>query len=286
MARNSSFCPGVGRALRITEETLARNGRTFSLGPLIHNPAAVERLRAKGLVTMDPDHVENREIDGAFVIIRSHGIDTITEERLTALGAIVVDATCPTVKRAQEAARKLAEEDREVLVIGKAEHPEVRSIVGRTGSPVTVVENREDAVRWVESREGKAQAVGIVCQTTIPRELLESVIEVLEGSVPELVVRDTLCEAVMRRRQEAIKLSGTVDLMIVVGGGNSSNTARLAEGCAATGVKTKLIENAGEIEPGWLDGVRTVGITGGASTPRWQLDETVTRLNELSRGLP
>ncbi len=280
---DSSFCPGVERAFRITEETMSGQANvTYSLGPLIHNPAVVSRLAALGLKTIDLDSAELPDLEGAQVLIRSHGIDTESERRLQELGAVLVDATCPTVKRAQRAAARFVEEGRTVLVLGSASHPEVRSIVGRAPGPVTVLESPGDASRWVEEKGASAGRVGVVCQTTIARDLRDSVLAVLEGSVRDLEVGDTICEAVLKRREEATELAGRVDVMIVVGGRNSSNTTRLAEICHETGVPTHLIENPSELDPGWFESARLVGVTGGASTPAWLIKETVGRLEEIS----
>jgi (E)-4-hydroxy-3-methyl-but-2-enyl pyrophosphate reductase len=280
---DSSFCPGVDRAFRITEKTLfGKGGRTFSVGPLIHNPEVISRLRMLGLEVIDPDQGDLPDLEGLHVIIRSHGIDTSTEERLEALGAVLVDATCPTVKHAQEAARELLESGHTVLVLGSARHPEVRSIVGRAGGEVTVLQNADEAARWAAERAGDTGPIGIVCQTTISRDMLDSVLKVLEPVFEHITVMDTICDSVARRQDEARELAGRVDLMLVVGGRNSSNTAQLALACEATGVSTHLIETASEIKPEWLDGVASVGITGGASTPDWLIQETIERLRELT----
>jgi small subunit ribosomal protein S1/4-hydroxy-3-methylbut-2-en-1-yl diphosphate reductase len=285
VTRDSSFCPGVDRAFRITEETLfGQRGQAYSLGPLIHNPEAVSRLAVLGLEALDIDSDDLPDLREAAVIVRSHGIDIATEKKLEGLGAVVVDATCPTVKHAQEAARELVEAGCTVVVLGSETHPEVRSIVGRCGGEVTVLQRAEDAVLWASENSDRLGRVGIVCQTTVSRDLLDSVVAVLKDRVGELVVKDTICESVIRRRAEAVELAGRVDLMLVVGGRNSSNTARLAEKCSKTGVTTRLIEDSSEIRGEWLEGIESVGVTGGASTPEWQIVETVARLRELETG--
>jgi (E)-4-hydroxy-3-methyl-but-2-enyl pyrophosphate reductase len=285
VTRESSFCPGVDRAIRITEETLfGQKGKTYSLGPLIHNPEAVSRLAVLGLTALDVDGEGLPDLKGSSVIVRSHGIDAETEKRLEALGAVVVDATCPTVKHAQEAARELMEAGYTVVVLGSPNHPEVISIIGKVGGPVTVLDSVEDATCWIgEQRAEDISRVGIVCQTTIPLELLESVADLLKEQAGELEIKNTICESVIRRRNEAMDLAQRVDLMLVVGGRNSSNTARLAESCAETGVTTRLIEDPSEILPEWLEGVGSVGVTGGASTPDWQIVAAVARLRELEK---
>jgi len=282
VTRDSSFCPGVDRAFQITEKMLfGKSARCFSFGPLIHNPEVVKRLEMLGLTVIDPDSDQLPELVGLYVVIRSHGIDTATEKKLESLGAILVDATCPTVKRAQEAARDLLESGHTVLVLGAAEHPEVRSIVGRAGAPVSVIQSAEEALLWAGENKGNTRPVGVVCQTTIARELLDAVLEVLRPDF-EVSVQDTICESVSRRQNEAGELAGRVDVMIVAGGRNSSNTAHLAARCEEAGVPTHLIEDSSEIVPEWIEGAEKVGVTGGASTPDWLIQETVERLQDLA----
>lgn len=278
-----SFCPGVDRAIKLTEQTLSEEGGpVYSAGPLIHNPQVVAELAGRGLEALDEERSESTDLTGARVVVRSHGIDIATERRLEGCGAVLVDATCPTVKRAQQAARELVEQGHAVLVVGSPEHPEVRSIVGRAGAPVAVVEDAAGARRWLEEDGKSAGKVGVVCQTTISRELQDEVVDVLRAALPEVEVRDTLCESVARRRREAVALAGRVDLMLVVGGRTSSNTAKLAGTCSAAGVPTHHIEDPSEIDTQWLDGVESVGIAGGSSTPGWLIEDTVRHLRELS----
>ena len=285
VSQEASFCPGVDRAFRITGETLfGSTSPVYSIGPLIHNPEVVGRLHLFGLEVIEPDLSNLPKVEGLRVIIRSHGIDTRTEETLKKRGAVLIDATCPTVKRAQDAAAGLARGGRQVIVVGSASHPEVMSIVGRAGAPVTVLENVEDARRWLAGPGLAAGKVGVVCQTTVPRGLFDEVTRLLESELPDVEVRDTICESVARRQAEALAIAGHVDVMLVVGGRNSSNTTQLASACAAAGAPTRHIEHPREIEPAWLEGVSSVGVAGGASTPNWLIDETVERLQELGGG--
>ncbi|MBU1672371.1 MAG: 4-hydroxy-3-methylbut-2-enyl diphosphate reductase [Actinobacteria bacterium] len=277
----SSFCPGVARAVKTTEKELEKGGRPiYSCGPLIHNPAVVEVLSEHGLEILDESH--EGELSGATVIIRSHGIDSATEERLSRLGARLVDATCPTVKRAQDAARRLLEENRAVVVVGSSDHPEVRAIAGRAGGPVAVVADAAAAREWAGTLGKPAPPVGVIAQTTVARDAFRSVVEALGEAVGDVKAVDTLCTAVEQRQEEAVDLAGRVDLLLVVGGRNSSNTRTLAHCCESAGAETHLIEDPGEIELSWLAGVGSVGVTGGASTPDWLIERTVERLVELS----
>jgi len=282
VTRDSSFCPGVDRAFKITEQMLfGGKARCYSIGPLIHNPEVVKRLSMLGLEVIDPDSEHLPDLAGMNVVIRSHGIDTAVEQKLKSLGAVLVDATCPTVKRAQEAASMLVELGYRPLIIGAASHPEVRSIVGRAGGPVTVIDSVEGAKRWAEEHQGQDIKIGIVCQTTISRDLLEAELAVLEPEFKDITVMNTICESVARPQKEACELARRVDMMIVAGGRNSSNTAHLADKCGQECSATHLIEDPSEIHGDWLEGVSSVGVTGGASTPDWLIQETVERLFEL-----
>lgn len=284
VARDSSFCPGVDRAMRKTEKKLARKkGPVYSFGPLIHNPQVVSGLRRAGLEALEPES-EYPDLRGVPVIIRSHGIDIETERSLKEHGAKLVDATCNTVKRAQRAAQELADTGFRVAVLGSPHHPEVRSIIGRAGADVTVISNIEEAGRFAEEAVRKPGPVGVVCQTTISHNLLDSVVSLLHSRGIVVEVRDTICKWVARRQEDAAELSKRVDLMLVVGGRNSSNTAQLAAICSAAGVSTHHIEDPSEIMPEWLEVVASVGITGGASTPDWLIERTVERLNEMRVG--
>jgi len=282
VATGSTFCPGATRALGIARESLSQgNGRVYSFGALIHNGPEVARLAALGLEVIDPEGGRLPELDGVQVILRAHGIDSRTEEMLRSLGAIIVDTTCPTVKEAQDAVISLRESGCEVLLLGSPSHPEVKAIVGRAGGEVTVIEGVDGLDEWIDGRETMPDRVGVACQTTLRQDFFDSVVDTLRPLVGELEIRDTLCPHVLRRRKEALGLCAGADLMIVVGGGNSSNTANLAGICEKAGVKTYRVESAGEIMPEWVAGASMVGVTGGASTPDWSMSEVIDRLRDL-----
>ncbi len=287
VARNSTFCPGVQRAIKIVEAELSGSKKIiYTAGPIIHNPEVVKRLEFLGLRLLDPNKDQIPELHGATVIIRSHGIDLATEEKLKKGGAIVIDATCPNVKRAQEAAKALEDRGYHVIVVGSAKHPEVISIVGRLSRKATVIENPVQARKWICDNQELSKRVGIISQTTIPQDLFQSVVEAFREHQIELAVRDTRCESVSRRQNEALEMCKRVDLMIVIGGRNSSNTAKLAELCKDTGVETIHVEDPKEIERKTIAGFRRIGIIGGASTPDWQIEEGVKRIRSLAARQP
>ncbi len=280
LARSAGFCFGVKRAMSIADETAAggEKGGTVpiaSLGPLIHNPQAVEELEKKGV------HVVGTVDDIACgkVIVRSHGITRTEHEALVAKGVTIIDATCPFVNKAQEHARSLSRQGYAVIVVGDANHPEVKSIVSyiEPGTPIitTLQEIRE------KTRIRKA---GIVAQTTQSYDnLMQFVGEALK-KFPEVRVYNTICNATTLRQRESTALAGTVEVMIVLGGYNSANTRRLAEICREINPKTRHIETADELPRELVDGVETVGVTAGASTPQWIVDALVARIRDVWRG--
>lgn len=280
LARSAGFCFGVKRAMSIADETAAGRGKgetgpIASLGPLIHNPQAVEELEKKGI------HVVGAVDDVACgkVIVRSHGITRTEQEALVERGVEIVDATCPFVNKAQEHARALSRQGYAVIVVGDANHPEVKSIVSyiEPGIPIlTTVKEIRDATR--------IRKAGIVAQTTQSFDnLMEFVGEALR-KFAEVRVYNTICNATILRQRESTALAGTVEVMVVLGGYNSANTRRLAEICRAINPNTIHIETAAELPAGLVEEVETVGVTAGASTPQWIIDALVERIRDTWRG--
>jgi 4-hydroxy-3-methylbut-2-enyl diphosphate reductase len=271
LGESAGFCFGVKRATHMAfAATEQHQGeRICSLGPIIHSPQLVKRLEEQGVEVVR----RVADISGGVVIIRSHGVtaeemDEIYDRRLA-----VVDATCPFVKKAQEYAGLLSEQGYTLVLVGEREHPEVRGIVSyaRNGE-VYVVSGRREAEE-VPARK----RIGVVAQTTQSYANLREVIDVCLGKSQELRVYNTICDATSVRQNEARAIAGQVDLMLVIGGFNSANTTRLAQICRDLQPNTHHIETADEIEPGWIAGVTSVGITAGASTPQWIIDEVVEK---------
>ncbi|MBN1289564.1 MAG: 4-hydroxy-3-methylbut-2-enyl diphosphate reductase [Actinobacteria bacterium] len=287
VARDSCFCPGVRRAFQMTIEMLLGHEKSgaYSVGPLIHNRIVVSMLEEMGLVVIDPQSGDLPPMEGVPTVIRSHGIDYETEELLRSTGAKLYDATCPKVKRVQNEAAQLAADGYMVIVAGSPEHPEVQSIVGRTEGDVFVINNIERAREWVSEMTDRGRAgdkVGIVCQTTRSKEFLEAVAREIRKAFSSVVVKDTTCESVSQRLVDTLSLARLVDVMIVVGGRNSSNTSHLVSICVDAGVRTYWIEDASEIKTEWLIDISSVGVTGGASTPDWIIDEVAYTLNSIA----
>ncbi len=273
LAKSAGFCFGVRRATQMAFEAAAAHEHICSLGPVIHSPQVVKGLAEQGVQVVS--NVD--DIPPGSVIIRSHGvtsdeIDRIHEKQLT-----IVDATCPFVKKAQEYAARLSEEDYTVVIVGEMEHPEVQGIVSYAGEAVVhVVADAKQAARLPRMRK-----VGIVAQTTQLYENLKSIMDVCLAKSQELRIYNTICDATSVRQNEAREIAATVDLMFVIGGHASANTSRLAGICREIQEQTWHIETTEEIDPSWFAGVTKVGVTAGASTPRWLIDEVVARIAEL-----
>lgn len=280
----AGFCFGVKRAIELALKARAENtGPFFTLGPLIHNPQVVDFLAGKGIQVIE-DLAAAKE---GTLIIRSHGVEPEVLAAAQELGLKVVDATCPFVRRAQRLAKDLTEEGYTVVVVGDKNHPEVSGIVGWTGGKAQVVENPEEAARLPEHPR-----LGVIAQTTQPLSNFEAVVKVLKsrdrvagevgnGHGAEVKVFETICHAVAERQQAALELARRVEVMVVVGGYESANTQKLTRICLQTGTPTYHIETADQLKPEWFAGVRAAGLTAGASTPDWIIEEVERRMNEL-----
>lgn len=272
MAANCGFCPGVRNAISTAEKTLAgAHGReaVYSLGPIIHNKDEVDRLAEAGLRTVDS--VE--QIDAGTVLIRSHGVAPSQLERLKSRGLHIVDATCVLVKRVQQIATQLEAEGYEVVIIGEENHPEVQAVVGCVNDVVVVAEEGDlDKL----PRNGK---LGIVCQTTqSPEHFGRMLAAIGRGSFRELKVINTLCKEAIKRQESAVELCKRVEVMFVLGGLHSGNTRRLAQLCKKHNQATFHLQNWDELDKNVLLGKTVAGVTAGASTPNWIIEEFVKHL--------
>ncbi len=273
LAKSAGFCFGVKRATQMAFEAAGKERKTFTLGPIIHSPQVVHKLEEMGVgVVKDLSGVQ----DGT-VIIRSHGVLASEMEEAQRKRLEIVDATCPFVKKAQEYVQYLSDAGYSVLVVGDAEHPEVQGIVSYATDKVYVVASG-DEVRKLP-RMGK---MGVVAQTTQSFENLRSVVTECLRRGGEVRVFNTICDATAVRQQEATELAQQVDCMVVIGGFNSANTRRLAEICTDLQSRTHHIETAAELNPAWFAGVRRVGVTAGASTPKWIIDDVMERLQTIN----
>lgn len=276
LARSAGFCFGVKRAVNMAFAAAEQAGPICSLGPLIHSPQLVERLQGEGVRVV----ASVAEMTGdETVIIRSHGIRREEEQQLRQRQLPLVDATCPFVKKAQEYAGLLGEQGYTVVIVGEQEHPEVQGIVSYACSDSVYVVADVAGARQVPS----GLRLGLVAQTTQAYENFRAIAMELLGRCKELRVFNTICDATAVRQNEARELAASVDRMLVIGGHNSANTNRLARICSDIQPRTFHIETASEIDPAWLVGAASVGITAGASTPEWIIREVVEKLQQLTK---
>lgn len=276
---HAGYCFGVKRAMRLIEQGLACFGAPiFTLGDVIHNPQEVKRLEALGVRPVASlDDVE----EGGTLVLRAHGVHPELIREAERRGIRILDATCPFVRRSQRFVKQFGEESCPVIIIGDSEHPEVQGIAGHAGAGVIILKDAAEAAAL-----GPLERAGVVIQTTFAREEAEKIIEVLAARVGDLRVQDTICQATEARREAALALARRVDLMLVVGGKNSSNTKRLFQLCVDAQVPARFIESADEIEPDWFASVRRIGLTTGTSTPDWLIDAVLKRLEEISECPP
>lgn len=270
-AKHAGVCYGVERALDMAVAAMMDDETTYTLGPLIHNPKVVEKLAANGVKVAD----DVDDVDSGIVVIRSHGVEPQVLDRLNQKGLTVIDATCPHVAKAQRAAAELRDLGGTVLVIGRAEHPEVKGLCGHAGDAAVVIAGVD------EIPEQLTEPVGIVVQTTESKEKLAQVVEALQARGIEPVVKNTVCFATRQRQDSAAMLAEEVDAIVVIGGKNSSNTTHLFEICKAHCPRSFFVESTDELDALWFDGCQTVGVTAGASTPDDQIDEVVDYLETL-----
>jgi len=272
VAQHCGFCPGVRNAVNLAKKVLKERTQVYSLGPIIHNRDVVERLAEAGLKT-----VENADqIKTGTVLIRSHGAAPDQIARIKEKGLEIIDATCVLVKRLQELAKQLSKDGYKVVVIGDRGHPEVQAVVGCV-EKVLVVGDEVDLKRLPQGAR-----LGIVCQTTQTPDYFGRMVGAIAGKeFSELKVINTLCREAIKRQKSAVELCGKVDVMFVLGGLQSANTRKLAELCRQYNHHTFHLQNWSEFDKRTVLGKRTAGVTAGASTPEWIINEFVEKLGAL-----
>ena len=277
IAREVGLCFGVRRAVKLVTEAAGKYGKIETLGPVAHNEQLVERLEKAGVRAV----ADLGQVSGEAVAIPTHGVGPDVLLEIEARKLQVVDITCPIVKKAQRHASQLARAGFTVVIFGEAEHSEVKGLLGWTkGRGIAVMNAEQIALPPSSSR------LGVISQTTQNRDSFVAFISQLAAAFApeagEFRVISTLCQAIQRRLEEAVRLAKRNQLIIVIGGHNSANTRRLAEACAAI-TDTHLVAAAEEVDKSWLGGRRHIGITAGASTPGEAIEEVVARLESLAK---
>ena len=279
LASPRGFCAGVDRAITIVEKALEMYGAPIYVQhEIVHNKHVVQRLRNDGAV-----FVENiDEIpEGSHAIFSAHGVSPEVRKRAEKRKLQVLDATCPLVTKVHREAQRYAKEEHTIILIGHHNHVEVKGTVGEAPEHIFVVGTVEEVSDLKIPDEKK---VGYITQTTLSLDDTAEIIIALKERFPEIKgpAKDDICYATQNRQNAVKALSKEVDLVLVVGAQNSSNSVRLLEVAETTGVKARRIESAAELDPEWLEEVRNVGITAGASAPEDIVQGIVAEISKMS----
>ena len=275
VAAHAGFCFGVRRSVSAVDELLKSGKRITTLGPVIHNPAVIEGMKARGVVVAE----EKEEVEGDTVVIRAHGAPKSVHDYFLKKGMEVVDTTCPFVERIHRRVREASAQGIPVLIVGEKEHAEVVGIRGWVeGSDCFIVYSAGE----IDALPPMQRAC-IVAQTTTPQALYDGLCAHLRERIPECEVFGSICKATVLHQSEARELAARVDVMLVVGGRNSSNTRKLFALCSEICKRTYFIEKAEQVAGIPITGNEIIGITAGASTPDEIIEEVVTRMSELDK---
>ena len=279
LASPRGFCAGVDRAITIVEKALEMYGAPIYVQhEIVHNKHVVQRLRNEGAV-----FVENiDEIpEGSHAIFSAHGVSPEVRKRAEKRKLQVLDATCPLVTKVHREAQRYAKEEHTIILIGHHNHVEVKGTVGEAPEHIFVVGTVEEVS---DLKIPDEQKVGYITQTTLSLDDTAEIITALKERFPEIKgpAKDDICYATQNRQNAVKVLSKEVDLVLVVGAQNSSNSVRLLEVAETTGVKARRIESAAELDPEWLEEVRNVGITAGASAPEDIVQGIVAEISKMS----
>lgn len=283
----AGFCWGVVRTIDVAEKMMEGTERLFSLGPVIHNPMEIERLRRRGLEVVSPEDFP--KLRGATVLIRAHGEPPATYAKAREFGITLVDATCPVVTKVQERIRRFYERGYQIVIFGKKDHAEVVGLVGNVDGKAIVIRSLEEADAIDCSRK-----TVLFSQTTMDKatfhliadRLRERIKEFEIGSMEDTAVefhaKDTICGQVAGRDAKLREFSRENDVVVFVAGKNSSNGKILFDICRAENPRTYFVERAAELEEGWFRSTDRVGITGATSTPQWLMAEVGKAVEEFS----
>lgn len=269
LAKNYGFCFGVKRAIKIAEKTQ----NSYTLGPLIHNKKEIERLKSEfniGLI----DDIEKANI-GDTVVIRTHGIPKDKLVKLKEKTQNIIDATCPFVTKPQQIVEEMSKEGYSIVIFGDINHPEIKGVMSYAKDPVVVL-----SIEELKNKKLKDK-VATVAQTTRKFEDYQKIVNYLMKNYKEVRVFNTICNATFENQDAAKELSKEADIMIVIGGKNSSNTKQLYKICKENCDKSYLVEDEKELKKEWFIGKRVCGITAGASTPDWIINNVIGKIRKF-----
>lgn len=270
VAKSAGFCMGVRKAMdRVLDVSRGRE-ITYTLGPLVHNPQALEMLETRNVCITDR---ADETLSGKTVVIRAHGIPPDVRKKLIDIGANVVDATCPKVLRSQGTIKKYYRRGYSIVIVGDRGHAEIDALLGYTDNTGVVIENIDEARNLP-----RMEKVCVVAQTTLNRATFEEISAEICGHADECIIARTICASTDRRQRDVRKLAEETDATVVVGGKNSANTNRLCQVSRELGQPTFHVEDASELDLETLSNYDEIGVTAGASTPNWVIQEVVDAL--------
>ena len=278
LAKPRGFCAGVERAIEVVEQALAHlPGPVYVRKEIVHNPHVVNALRKQGAIFVN----ELTEVpQGSTTIFSAHGVSPAVHAAAKTRQLKVVDATCPLVTKVHVEAKRFAKDGYTLLLIGHEAHEEVEGTMGEAPQAIQLVQTVEEA-RTVQVPN--PDKVAVITQTTLSMDDTRAILEVLKARFPKLVSpsKDDICYATQNRQNAAKVISKQAEVILVIGAKNSSNSIRLTEVAESAGRRAYLINDAGEINPAWLQGVRCVGVTSGASAPEHLVQEVVAHLKRF-----
>jgi 4-hydroxy-3-methylbut-2-enyl diphosphate reductase len=275
-AKKLGLCFGVRRAIKLLKEAANKYGEIETLGPLAHNRLLVEAMANLGVKPIN--HLNQAQ--GKILAITTHGTSPVVLSEIRAHHIHVIDTTCPIVRKAQNAAAELAKAGFDVYIFGDANHSEVKGLLGWTGDKGIAALD----MKQIFSSGKSPSRVGIISQTTQTQsafiEFTRELIGMVGPKIEEIRIVNTLCKITQGQQEAAIRLAGSSQLMIVIGGSNSANARHLVEICSPL-VETHLVETADDVNTSWLVGKHHIGITAGASTPDEAVGELIDKLRSL-----
>jgi 4-hydroxy-3-methylbut-2-enyl diphosphate reductase len=280
LASPRGFCAGVERAIEIVERAIELHGPpVYVRHEIVHNKRVVETLRAKGAVFVEE---VNDVPDGAVTIFSAHGVAEKVENEAKKRSLPIIDATCPLVSKVHKEGQNQVKKERQVILIGHQGHPEVEGTQGRIPGGVLLISQPEDVARLKVKNPEK---LSYVTQTTLSVDETREIIDALKERFPHIIGPDVkdICYATQNRQQAVRELAEHVDLLLVVGAPNSSNSNRLREIGSELKVPSYLIDDATHLKASWLKNVKIVGITAGASAPEELVQELITRLGDFGK---
>ncbi|MFP4369899.1 MAG: 4-hydroxy-3-methylbut-2-enyl diphosphate reductase [Candidatus Kapaibacterium sp.] len=289
--KNSGFCWGVNRTIGTVEQIIEDNpGRqVYVLGEIIHNPKEQERLRQLGMKVLTHEELGGFKDDNAILIIRAHGEPPETYKKAEALDVRLIDATCPLVKNLQESIRNYYEKGYQIVIYGKKDHPEVLGLRGVCNDDCIVVSTVDESIHMVDYNKKTA----LFSQTTMNGITYDAIRKNIEQRSNDVVqtgqverifeTKDTICKSVVDREKHLREFAGENDSIIFVAGKNSSNGRSLFNMVKSLNDKSHFVEDITEIDPNWFDGVKSIGVSGATSTPKWYLERTIEAIERMIR---